>query len=154
VVAQGFAGDGNAVFDDLGRLAMREGVSLKGVRGVGQLHVIIFLQPGECASRQRTQPIQPRLFLFNIPDADAQPFAEADLGRLTKLVNLKKLRERLGQTQDAFAATYRIPLGTLRDWEERRKHPDGRLPMLNAPAAPPCAAHQCDARHPWSSCKC
>jgi putative transcriptional regulator len=30
----------------------------------------------------------------------------------------------LGLTQDAFAATYRIPVGTLRDWEQRRKNPD------------------------------
>ena len=59
-----------------------------------------------------------------LTDADAQPLAEADLDRMPKLVNVKKLRERLGQTQEAFAATYRIPLGTLRDWEERRKHPD------------------------------
>jgi len=59
-----------------------------------------------------------------IADADAQPLAEADVERMTKLVNVKKLRERLGQTQEAFAAAYRIPLGTLRDWEQRRKHPD------------------------------
>jgi putative transcriptional regulator len=52
------------------------------------------------------------------------PLTDADFRRMTKLVNVKKLRERLGQTQEAFAATYRIPLGTLRDWEQRRKHPD------------------------------
>jgi putative transcriptional regulator len=27
-------------------------------------------------------------------------------------------------TQEEFAATYRIPIGTLRDWEQRRKFPD------------------------------
>ncbi len=43
---------------------------------------------------------------------------------MTKLVNIKKLRERLGLTQESFAATYRIPVGTLRDWEQRRKRPD------------------------------
>jgi hypothetical protein len=32
-----------------------------------------------------------------IPDANAQPLAEASLGRMTKLVNVQKLRERLGQ---------------------------------------------------------
>jgi putative transcriptional regulator len=59
-----------------------------------------------------------------IADTDAQPLAEADIARLTKLINVKKLRERLGQTQEAFAAAYRIPLDTLRDWEQRRKNPD------------------------------
>jgi len=43
---------------------------------------------------------------------------------LTKLVNVKKLREKLGLTQEAFSEAYRIPLGTLRDWEQRRKFPD------------------------------
>jgi putative transcriptional regulator len=39
-------------------------------------------------------------------------------------VNVKKLRERLGLTQEEFAAAYRIPVGTLRDWEQCRKNPD------------------------------
>jgi putative transcriptional regulator len=56
-------------------------------------------------------------------DPDAQPLPRDRRG-LTKLVNVKKLRERLGLTQGAFAAVYGIPLGTLRDWEQRRKHPD------------------------------
>lgn len=57
-------------------------------------------------------------------DVDSQPLADVDFERMTKLVNVKKLRERLGLTQEAFAATYRIPVGTLRDWEQRRKRPD------------------------------
>jgi putative transcriptional regulator len=59
-----------------------------------------------------------------VADPDARPLTAGDAARLTKLVNVKKLRERLRQTQESFAATYRIPLGTLRDWEQRRKHPD------------------------------
>jgi len=59
-----------------------------------------------------------------LADPDALPLTDADFRRMTKLVNVKKLRERLGQTQEAFAVTYRIPIGTLRDWEQRRKHPD------------------------------
>jgi putative transcriptional regulator len=59
-----------------------------------------------------------------LADIDAQPLSDRDAVGMTKLVNVKKLRERLGQTQEEFAATYRIPVGTLRDWEQRRKHPD------------------------------
>jgi putative transcriptional regulator len=59
-----------------------------------------------------------------VADPDAQPLTPDDVARLKKLVNVKKLRERLGLTQEGFAATYRIPLGTVRDWEQRRKHPD------------------------------
>jgi len=64
-----------------------------------------------------------------LADPDAQPIPRgtdeelAKLG-LHRLVNVKKLRERLGLTQGAFAAAYRIPVGTLRDWEQGRKNPD------------------------------
>lgn len=59
-------------------------------------------------------------------DEDAQPLPlpGGDWEGLKPLPNVKKLRERLGMTQDEFAATYRIPVGTLRDWEQRRKSPD------------------------------
>jgi len=43
---------------------------------------------------------------------------------LHRQVNVKRLREKLGLTQEEFAATYRIPVGTLRDWEQARKNPD------------------------------
>ena len=64
-----------------------------------------------------------------LADPDAQPIApgsDEELARmgLSRLVNVKKLRERLGLTQEAFAAIYHIPVGTLRDWEQRRKTPD------------------------------
>jgi putative transcriptional regulator len=64
-----------------------------------------------------------------LADPDAQPIPRGSDEELAKLglihvVNVKKLRERLGLTQEAFAATYRIPVGTLRDWEQRRKNPD------------------------------
>jgi len=61
------------------------------------------------------------------PDSQPIPFGTdeelAKLG-LHRLVNVKRLRERLGLTQEAFARLYRIPIGTLRDWEQRRKNPD------------------------------
>ena len=64
-----------------------------------------------------------------LADPDAQPIppgTDEDLARigLYRIVNTKKLRDRLGLTQDAFAARYRIPVGTLRDWEQGRKFPD------------------------------
>jgi putative transcriptional regulator len=58
------------------------------------------------------------------PDAQPLPLPGGDWTGLVKIPNVRKLRERLGLTQDEFAATYRIPVGTLRDWEQRRKNPD------------------------------
>jgi putative transcriptional regulator len=40
------------------------------------------------------------------------------------LPGVKMLRRALGLTQEAFAARYRIPLGTLREWEQGRTAPD------------------------------
>ena len=37
---------------------------------------------------------------------------------------VRTVRAHLGISQAAFAARYHIPLGTLRDWEQARKHPD------------------------------
>jgi len=64
-----------------------------------------------------------------LADPDAQPIPRGTDEELAKLglirgVNVKRLREQLRLTQEAFAATYRIPVGTLRDWEQRRKNPD------------------------------
>jgi putative transcriptional regulator len=36
----------------------------------------------------------------------------------------RKLRRVLGLTQEEFAARYRTPIGTLRDWEQGRAEPD------------------------------
>lgn len=58
-----------------------------------------------------------------LSDPDAQPLPR-DMRGLTRIPNVKKLRESLQLTQEEFAETYRIPLGTLRDWEQRRKFPD------------------------------
>ena len=58
-----------------------------------------------------------------LSDPDAQPLPR-DMRGLTRIPNVKKLREKLSLTQEEFAETYRIPLGTLRDWEQRRKFPD------------------------------
>jgi putative transcriptional regulator len=64
-----------------------------------------------------------------LSDPDAQPIpagTEEELERigLKRVVNSRRLRDRLGLTQEAFAARYRIPIGTLRDWEQGRKLPD------------------------------
>ena len=59
-----------------------------------------------------------------LSDPDTVPAPVYDTPGLHRVVNVKKLRERLGLTQEAFASAYRIPVGTLRDWEQRRKIPD------------------------------
>jgi putative transcriptional regulator len=38
---------------------------------------------------------------------------------------VKAIRERLGVTQEEFARMFRVSVGTLRGWEQRRRHPRG-----------------------------
>ena len=51
-----------------------------------------------------------------------RPALDAD--RLVRVPQIKTLRRALGLTQEEFAARYRIPIGTLRDWEQGRSEPD------------------------------
>jgi putative transcriptional regulator len=38
---------------------------------------------------------------------------------------VKQLRTRLGLSQSQFSARFAIPVGTLRDWENGRRQPEG-----------------------------
>lgn len=38
--------------------------------------------------------------------------------------NVRSLRQRLKMSQQVFASTYRIPLATLKGWEQGRRQPD------------------------------
>jgi putative transcriptional regulator len=57
-------------------------------------------------------------------DPDNPVLTKAELAKLTKVPRLKTLRRALQLTQEEFAARYRIPIGTLRDWEQGRSEPD------------------------------
>lgn len=57
-------------------------------------------------------------------DPDALPLTAADLKRMKRVPRVKIIRRALGLTQEEFARRYRIPLGTLRDWEQGRSVPD------------------------------
>jgi putative transcriptional regulator len=57
-------------------------------------------------------------------DPDARPMTPEQLGAARRAPRTKTLRRALALTQEEFAARYRIPLGTLRDWEQGRCEPD------------------------------
>lgn len=59
-----------------------------------------------------------------LADPDTQPLTEAQLDRMHRLPRTRALRRALGLSQEEFAARYRIPVGTLRDWEQGRFEPD------------------------------
>jgi len=57
---------------------------------------------------------------------DAIAFAGGDesRARLVKPVDIKSLRQRIGKTQGQFSNEFKLPVGTLRDWEQHRREPD------------------------------
>ncbi|GIK49201.1 MAG: helix-turn-helix domain-containing protein [Hyphomonadaceae bacterium] len=57
-------------------------------------------------------------------DAENPPLTKARFKKLTRVPRIKTLRRALALTQEEFAARYRIPVGTLRDWEQGRSEPD------------------------------
>lgn len=57
-------------------------------------------------------------------NAEAQPVTEQNQSRLKRTPQVKVIRRALGLSQEEFSTRFRIPLGTLRDWEQGRKEPD------------------------------
>jgi putative transcriptional regulator len=57
-------------------------------------------------------------------DPDARPMTAEQRRSVRRVPRTKTLRRALSVTQEQFAATYHIPLGTLRDWEQGRCEPD------------------------------
>jgi putative transcriptional regulator len=57
-------------------------------------------------------------------DPDARPMTEAEWKAAPRVPRVWLIRRRLKLSQEEFAAQFHIPIGTLRDWEQRRKEPD------------------------------
>lgn len=57
-------------------------------------------------------------------DPDNPPLTAEQLAGARRVVAVGALRRRLGLTQDEFARRYRLPVGTVRDWEQGRSIPD------------------------------
>ena len=62
-----------------------------------------------------------------LADPDAQPLTREQLARMRRPARegqVKAVRQRLGMTQEQFAQAFRLPVGTVRDWEQGRSEPD------------------------------
>jgi putative transcriptional regulator len=56
--------------------------------------------------------------------AHAQDRGTAARVHVVDVPDVRAIREGLGLTQHAFASIYRIPLATLKGWEQGRRQPD------------------------------
>jgi putative transcriptional regulator len=60
-------------------------------------------------------------------DPDALPLEDRrpeSVGPARRVSFAKRIRWQLGLSQTEFAEVFRIPAGTLRDWEQHRREPD------------------------------
>lgn len=68
----------------------------------------------EAIAYAKGDPSQARVKQYNVPQS----------------IDVKKLRERLGMSQPEFALKFGFSLGTLRQWEQGRRSPDGPARVL------------------------
>ncbi len=68
----------------------------------------------EAISYAKGSPSQVKLSRYNVPEN----------------IDVKKLREGLGMSQPEFALLFGFSLGTLRQWEQGRRYPDGAARVL------------------------
>lgn len=63
---------------------------------------------------------------------DAIAFARGDVtrGRVAKPLDVRAIRSATKKTQKQFAEAYQLPVGTVRDWEQNRRHPDAPARVL------------------------
>ena len=57
-------------------------------------------------------------------DPDARPMTDAEWAKAKRVPRIRTLRRALHLSQEEFAEQFKIPIGTLRDWEQGRKEPD------------------------------
>ena len=68
----------------------------------------------EAISNAKGESSRPRITVVNVPEN----------------IDVKKLREKLNMSQAEFALRYGFSLGTLRQWEQHRRYPDGAARVL------------------------
>jgi putative transcriptional regulator len=61
---------------------------------------------------------------FDMEALSETPMTKAELDAAPRRPRVFVLRRAFGLTQEEFSARFAIPLGTLRDWEQRRSAPD------------------------------
>jgi len=57
-------------------------------------------------------------------DPDARPMTDEEWAHARRVPQVSVIRRALGLSQEQFAATFHIPVGTIRDWEQGRYEPD------------------------------
>ena len=82
-----------------------------------------------------------------LEDAIAFTGGDKTRGRVAAPIDVKKVRAATKKSQSEFASTYRLPVATVRDWEQSRRQPDAPARvLLSMIEADPAAVERLIAR--------
>ena len=70
------------------------------------------------------------MMMEGMADAIAHVEGDGDRARVARPLDVKMVRAATRKTQAEFARTYHLPIGTVRDWEQRRRQPDAPARIL------------------------
>lgn len=62
--------------------------------------------------------------MAGIEDVTAYASGDGTRAKILRPIDIKALRAKRNMTQGEFANAYRLPIGTVRDWEQHRREPD------------------------------
>ena len=65
-----------------------------------------------------------------LEDAIAYAQGDASRARLAKPLDVRAIRATTRKTQQQFADSFHLPVGTVRDWEQNRRQPDAPARVL------------------------
>jgi putative transcriptional regulator len=82
------------------------------------------LPPGDTDWARLEAMTDDEIMAAALSDPDAQPLTQEQLAGMRRVSRVKVLRQRLDMTQAQFAEAFRLPITTLRDWEQHRSTPD------------------------------
>ncbi len=89
VISERLAADSDAVFDDLCRFAKRKGIPFDRVGRVGEFDVVVFLQLPQSRRRERAQPVELFLLVFDTNDERGE-HAESVARRRTTIIRVRR----------------------------------------------------------------
>jgi putative transcriptional regulator len=76
--------------------------------------------------KTKAKKAQTSRYAAALAEVEAMKRGEKTGARVTTPAEMvKALRTRLGLSQAGFAARFAVPVGTIRDWENGRRNPEG-----------------------------
>jgi len=101
----------------------------KGERIVSTIRKKAEIKPGRIDHGRVRAATEAQIQAWKEQEGYADYEVSAD-SRAVPAVNVRKIREQIGFTQEQFATTFRLPLRTIQEWEQGGKEPSEAARVL------------------------